>query len=218
MADPDEEHDDGQMPAVIRQQFWSRCYDGTSTYDLMEVTGLGKGSIYKAYGYKHELFLRTFRDYCEGLVAGARKALLAEEAEPSPLKRIEGYLLTTTDQMIRQSPPLGCYLTKVTVDMAAIDEDVAQVAKRAYEEIAGAFEAAVREGQAVGEVDPAKDAKALGHLMLVTIRGIDCLARSGLAAGVLADTARAAISALRTSGDFGTDHITEPPVGIEPTT
>jgi len=190
----DEEH----MLAVIRDQFWSRGYDATSTYDLMEATGLGKGSIYKAYGNKHELFLRTFRDYCEGLAAGARQALSAESG-PSPVKRVEDYLLTVIDDTIRQSPRRGCYLTKVTVDLAAIDEEVAKIAKSAYEEIADALEAAVREGQVVGEVDPAKDAKALGYLMLATIRGIDCLARSGMADGILTDTVRAALLALRTA-------------------
>ena len=192
------EFDEDEMLAVIRDQFWSRGYDGTSTYDLMEATGLGKGSIYKAYGNKHELFLRTFRDYCEGLAAGARQALSAE-SELSPVKRVEAYLLGITDHTTRQSPRLGCYLTKVTVDLAAMDDEVAKIAKATYQEIAGAFEAAVREGQAVGEVDPDKDAKALGYLMTATIRGIDCLARSGMAGSILVATARAALSALRTA-------------------
>ncbi|MGW5475073.1 TetR/AcrR family transcriptional regulator [Streptomyces sp. NPDC004008] len=192
------EFDEEHMLAVIRDQFWSRGYDGTSTYDLMEATGLGKGSIYKAYGSKHELFLRTFRDYCEGLAAGARQALSAESGL-SPVRRVEDYLLGVIDGTFLRSPRRGCYLTKVTVDLAAIDEEVAKIAKSAYEEIAGALEAAVREGQAAGEVDPGKDARALGCLMLATIRGIDCLARSGMADSVLRDTAHAALSTLRTA-------------------
>src|SRR5437667_182856 len=68
--------DEDRMLAVIRDQFWSQGYEGTSTYDLMAATGLGKGSIYKAYGNKHELYLRTFTDYCDGIVADARGYLM----------------------------------------------------------------------------------------------------------------------------------------------
>src|SRR5579859_6066338 len=125
-----------QTLAVIRDQFWSRGYEGTSTYDLMEATGLGKGSLYKAYGNKHELYLRTFDDYCETIVAEARDRL-APEAGSSPLERIEAYLLDITGLMIAQSPHVGCYLTKATVDLAATDDAVAKIAKDAYESIAG---------------------------------------------------------------------------------
>src|SRR6266567_8398489 len=81
-----------ERPAVmgtLQPQFWSGGYEGTSTYDLMEATGLGKGSLYKAYGSKHELYLRTFDDYCQRIVAEARQSL-APAAGASPLERIEG--------------------------------------------------------------------------------------------------------------------------------
>ncbi len=29
---------------VVRDRFWTTGFDGTSTYDLMEATGLGKGT------------------------------------------------------------------------------------------------------------------------------------------------------------------------------
>nr|WSY48922.1 TetR/AcrR family transcriptional regulator [Streptomyces sp. NBC_00886] len=185
-----------QMLTVIREQFWSHGYEGTSTYDLMAATGLGKGSIYKAYGNKHELYLRTFDDYCGGLVAEARQAL-APEAGGAPLERIEGYLLAVTGRMTLQAPPVGCYLTKATVDLAAADEAVAKIAKDAYENIAGAIESAVREAQSVGEVGMEKDAKGLGYLLVSVVRGVDCLSRTGVAADVLTATTQAALAALR---------------------
>jgi len=187
--------DEQQMLAVIRDQFWSRGYDGTSTYDLMAATGLGKGSIYHAYGNKHELFLRTFEDYCAGLVAGARAAL-SVQAGPSPVKRIETYLLGIAAELTGQSPPIGCYLTKATVDLAAIDSATAAIAKRAYEDLAGAFESAIREAQAAGEADAEASAAALGYLMLAVIHGMDCLARAGVPGSVVTGTVHAALRAL----------------------
>src|SRR5258706_6863080 len=150
------EFDTGEMLTIIREQFWSRGYEGTSTYDLMEVTGLGKGSIYKAYGNKHDLYLRTFTDYCQDTVGAARKALSTPAR--SSAKRIEIYLLDLANTFTRQLPRIGCYLTKATVDLAANDDAVAAIAKRAYEDIGAAFEATIREGQAAGEVDAQADA------------------------------------------------------------
>ncbi|WP_217559267.1 TetR/AcrR family transcriptional regulator [Streptomyces sp. GbtcB6] len=188
--------DEGEMLAVIRDQFWSRGYEGTSTYDLMAATGLGKGSIYKAYGNKHELYLHTFDDYCKTLVAEARQAL-APEAGGTPLERIGHYLMDITGQMSRQSPPDGCYLTKATVDQAAADGAVAKIARDAYENIAGAFESAVREAQSAGEVAADRDARGFGYLLLSVLRGVDCLSRTGVTTDILTATAQAALTSLR---------------------
>src|SRR5258706_11453962 len=167
--------DEDRMLAVIRDQFWSQGYEGTSTYDLMAATGLGKGSIYKAYGNNHELYLSTFSDYCDGIVAEARQALSAA-GSLTAVQRVEAYLLDLASQFSQQSPPIGCYLTKATVDLAAADASVAAIAKHTYESIAGAFASAIREAQATGEADADLDADALGDPMLAVIRGMDCLA------------------------------------------
>jgi AcrR family transcriptional regulator len=189
------EFDEHRMLAVIRDQFWSQGYEGTSTYDLMAATGLGKGSIYMAYGNKHELYLRTFAEYCDGIVGEAQQALSAA-AGGTAVRRVEAYLLGLASQFSRQSPPIGCYLTKVTVDLAAADAAVAAIAKRTHESIAGAFTSAIREAQATGEVDADTNADALGYLMLTVIRGIDCLARAGTDGDTLTATVHAALGAL----------------------
>ena len=44
----------------LRDEFWERGYAATSLDDLMKATGLGKGSLYLAFGDKHQLFLEVF--------------------------------------------------------------------------------------------------------------------------------------------------------------
>jgi TetR/AcrR family transcriptional repressor of nem operon len=46
---------------AARDQFWSAGYAGTSLEDLTEATGLGRGSLYGAFGDKHALYLRALR-------------------------------------------------------------------------------------------------------------------------------------------------------------
>jgi len=187
--------DEATVLETIRGRFWAQGYEGTSTYDLMDATGLGKGSIYKAFGNKHELYLRTFSDYCDELVAGAELALGGTEGD-SPRARISEFLVGLAHEFGAESPRRGCFLTKATVDLAGFDSSVAEVAKRAFERIAGAFASAVRDAQAAGEVDPDADAETLGYLMLTVIRGIDTIARSGLDESTLVGVAETAVAML----------------------
>jgi AcrR family transcriptional regulator len=65
----------------------------------MEATGLGKGSIYKAFGNKHALYVRVFSDYCQDLVAQAREELRdgPHAVLTSPMARLERYVVSLAD-------------------------------------------------------------------------------------------------------------------------
>lgn len=45
--------------------FWSKGYENTSMKDLMDATGLLKGSIYNTFGSKEKLFLKCLNIYGE---------------------------------------------------------------------------------------------------------------------------------------------------------
>ena len=61
---------EGDVVAAARDEFWTRGYAATSVDDLTAATGLGKGSLYGAFGDKHGLYLRALDDYIAGLNAG----------------------------------------------------------------------------------------------------------------------------------------------------
>jgi AcrR family transcriptional regulator len=178
---------------AARDYFWDAGYEGTSTYDLMHVMGLGKGSIYKAFGNKHDLYMRVFSDYCRDLVSQAHQMLTAETG--SPLRRLEAYLVSLAHLFGSESPRRGCFLTNATADLAGKDPAVAEESKRAFDGIAAELASAVRAAQAAGEVGPEADAPEWGYLMLSVIRGIDSLARAGIEEPILT---RTALTALRT--------------------
>jgi AcrR family transcriptional regulator len=185
---------EAEVLEMARDLFWATGYDGTSTYDLMESTGLGKGSLYKAFGNKHDLYMRVFSDYCRQLVAAAREAL--QDTNLPSLSRIEHYLVSVAESFGTESPRRGCFLTKATVDLAGLDKAVADTARRAYSDIAAAFAASVRTAQSSGEIDGNADPDALGYLLVAVVRGIDCLAKAGVDSDILTSTARNAVAVL----------------------
>ncbi|WP_369265098.1 TetR/AcrR family transcriptional regulator [Streptomyces sp. R35] len=60
---------------AARDQFWSVGYNGTSIDDLSAATGLGRGSLYGAFGDKHALFLRALDSYNSDALGAWRTAL-----------------------------------------------------------------------------------------------------------------------------------------------
>ncbi|PBD02099.1 TetR family transcriptional regulator [Streptomyces sp. Ag82_O1-15] len=188
--------DEDAVLNVVRDQFWTTGFAGTSTYDLMEATGLGKGSIYKAFGNKHDLYVRVFSDYCRDLVAQAREQLQGgpKAVLPSPMARLEHYLVSLAGAFAGESPHRGCFLTKVTADRAGEDEEVAQTARRTFDDLAGALAGAIRDAQDAGEVADHVDSSALGYLLLSVIRGIDSIAKADVDATTLEQAARSAVA------------------------
>ena len=72
--------DEGEVLRAARDQFWSTGYAAARVDDIAAATGLGKGSLYGAFGDKHQLFLRTFDDHCAGLIEAVRRALDGPDA------------------------------------------------------------------------------------------------------------------------------------------
>ncbi|MGW0995677.1 TetR/AcrR family transcriptional regulator [Streptomyces sp. NPDC002523] len=199
--------DEAAVLDVVRDQFWTTGFAGTSTYDLMEATGLGKGSIYKAFGNKHDLYVRVFSDYCEDLLAQAREQLQGgpEAVLTSPMARLERYLVTLAKTFADESPHRGCFLTKVTADRAGEDEKVAQTARRAFDDLADVFAATIHDAQDAGEVADHVDSSALGYVLLSVIRGIDSIAKADVDGATLERTVRSALALIPRAGSSHTE-------------
>src|ERR671910_2905737 len=99
MARPREFDIDEALDAAMGA-FWVRGYEATSLADLMQVMGLQKGSIYKAFGDKHALFLSALQRYLDQMYAAQRQALANAT---SPRATIQAWL----DRLIEGAPAEG---------------------------------------------------------------------------------------------------------------
>jgi len=174
MARP-REFDEEQVVRAARDRFWDAGYAATSMTDLAQATGLGKTSLYGAFGDKHALFMRIFDEYSEGAVADAHAKL--DGPDDGAFERIRAYLLE--DAHGAAGNPRGCLLARGTSELAGVDEDVADRSRRAYEQLSAVLAGAVEGAQRAGHIDPAADPRALGDLTLAVHRGIEALGRGG---------------------------------------
>src|SRR5690606_26441621 len=91
MGRPREFDPDAALDAAMAA-FWDRGYEATSMADLMAVMGLQKGSIYKAFGDKRQLYLAALRRYLERASQQIADRL---RASPTALGALEEWLASS---------------------------------------------------------------------------------------------------------------------------
>jgi TetR/AcrR family transcriptional repressor of nem operon len=185
------EFDETQVLREAQSQFRHKGYAGTSVADLTEATRLGKGSLYGAFGDKHQLFLRVLDDYSEGSVVAVRDAL---SGDGLAIDRLRSYLLAMADGSARD--PDGCLLANSTAELAGQDEEVAAKVGATFAALGALIEAAVREAQAEGDIDPDADARAVGGMLLAVARGMEALGKGGASRRSLRRTAEQTLAVL----------------------
>ena len=191
MARP-REFDEAGVLRAAREQFSSTGYAGTSMDAVAEATGLGKGSLYGAFGGKRELFRLVFDDYCTASVEQTRRAFDGpdEEAFARLAAHVRAIAAATAADVVHR----GCLLAKGAAELAEHDPVVAARSLRTFDELeqilAADIEACRRHGDLSAEADP----RALALLLLAVLRGIEALGKAGkdeAALYTIADTALA---------------------------
>jgi AcrR family transcriptional regulator len=183
--------DEATVLDAAREQFRAGGYAATSVAELTAATGLGKGSLYGAFGDKHQLYLDAFDTYCDRAVAGLREAL---EAPPWKLTLQLRKTMQAAAEPDAQGRP--CMLAQASAELGSSDPAVAERAGRAFAQIREAFEDTIRKLQQVGQLDPAADAVELAEYLLVVQRGMEALSNTGADPEQLRRAAARAVDAL----------------------
>lgn len=179
--------DEDTVVGAARDRFRASGYAATSLDDLVEATGLAKGSLYNAFGDKHSLYLRAFENYCAGAVAGFAAQL--DGPDDTAAERLHRLVRDAANHPgSPAAPPVSCFLAKATAERAALDQQVAAVAQRTFQRLEDLLE------QSVSVALPhARDPRATARHVLVALRGFDALAAAGVDRSVLADAAESLI-------------------------
>jgi TetR/AcrR family transcriptional regulator, transcriptional repressor for nem operon len=187
--------DEAGVLEAVGQKFRDSGYAATSLDEIMRASGLGKGSLYGAFGNKHSIFLRTFDAYCAEVTTGLGQ-VLAGPAE-SAFTRLSSVILGSADASAEPAVRRACFLAKTTAELAGSDPEVAAKARSAFRSLADSLTACIGQAQDAGDIDGAADPAALGNFVLAVLRGNEALAESRIDPQVLHDAATTAIAALR---------------------
>lgn len=187
------EFDEDRVVLAIRDEFWDKGYAATSMDDLLRVSGLGKGSLYGAFGDKRSLFLRVLRDYDDANLRMLRERLASAERG---IDVVREFVLGPAGDPTGAAARRGCLLANTNAELAASTPDVAAEARRTYEGVTAVLAAALERAQREGDLDPGVDAGTVAGTVLATQLGIVALGRTGMDPGTLGATARSALARL----------------------
>ncbi|WP_203835545.1 TetR/AcrR family transcriptional regulator [Winogradskya humida] len=185
--------DEESVLTAARDQFWTTGYAGTSMDAIAAATGLGKGSLYGAFGGKRELFHRVFGDHCDEAIQLANRRLSG--ADEQALERLTAYLM---DHAAFSSDPRhrGCLLAKTTAELTEHDEVVSARSLGAFQAVQQAITADLEACQRNGDIDPAADPRQLAALLLAVHRGIEALGKAGTDESTLRNITETALAGL----------------------
>ncbi|MCX5238788.1 TetR/AcrR family transcriptional regulator [Streptomyces prunicolor] len=186
--------DEGEVLRAARDQFWSIGYAAARVDDIAAATGLGKGSLYGAFGDKRQLFLRTFDDHCAELVDAVRRALDGPDA--GALERLRAHVLAVADATASDVCRRGCLLAKGTAELSGQDPAVEATARRTFAAIEELLASCVAGAQRAGDIKQDEDPARLAGLLLAVLRGIEALGKGGSSPDSLRSIAETALAVL----------------------
>lgn len=155
--------------------FWARGYEATSMQDLVDVTGVNRGSLYATYGDKRDLFIASLHRYGDRMC----KELLAElENRLGPRDAIQRLFGIFVEQAISGEENRGCFLTNTALELAAHDVEVGGIVAHAQTEIEAFFLRMIEKGKERGEIAAAIHSSPTAQGLLAALIGLVVLSRS----------------------------------------
>ncbi|WP_020671415.1 TetR/AcrR family transcriptional regulator [Amycolatopsis nigrescens] len=173
--------------------FWTNGYANTTPQQLVDALGIGRGSLYHAFGSKHELYELALRRYYERETVRLIEVLDG----PGPARdRLRAALELVIEAALGDRERRGCMAANAAVEFAGSDEAVGNLVRRTFDRQEAAFRSTIEEGVRAGEIDRDRDPAALAAFLLTTINGIRVLAKGDPDPRRLAGLADTALRAL----------------------
>jgi TetR/AcrR family transcriptional repressor of nem operon len=174
--------------------FWRRGYEATSVNDLVDELGVGKASLYAAFGPKHQLYLTALQRYVER----ASTRIIAElGSDGSPLDAIRAFVGRYVNEALEQGE-LGCLVVNAAVELMPSDTEVARLVERSWDTIEVALTVTLTRAVAEGELPQGCDPAALAAFLLTFLQGIRVIGKRRDNAVRLRAAAATALRALGT--------------------
>ena len=169
---------DSALDAIV-EAFWHGGYKGTSVEDLMAATGLHKGSLYKAFGGKHDMFVQSLGRYVAKIEAFHRESF-AEDG--SPRERLRRWFLRSADLCGGEGHFQGCLAINTITEMETMDPEIRSVLMGYYERMLILIAETISEGKAAGEFREDLDPMAAAQALFMQMGGFQVTIKAGIPA------------------------------------
>ncbi len=167
MARPREFDIDQALEAAMNA-FWTKGYTATSMADLMEAMSLQKGSIYKAFGNKHQLFLAALQHYLSSAFFSLKSRM--DQAE-NPVESLKIFLHGAVETC-KLHPNKGCFALNTVIELGPHDPETSTCVEKHFANIRTLVGELVARGQQAGLIRQDTPASDIAEYLITVQLGI----------------------------------------------
>ena len=176
MARP-REFDEAEVLAKAMDVFWTHGYDPTSITDLMDATGLAKGSLYKGFGDKKHLFAFALDAYLADANSRLAECDASSETGREALEQVfAGVVAMSTGSGVRR----GCLSVNSAIELGPHDSTVRNRLRRNTRQKEDTFATIISRGIADGSLRKDLDPQAAARCITTMTNGLQVRGKLGL--------------------------------------
>jgi len=177
------------------QLFWAKGYESTSMTELLETMDIGRSSFYQSFGSKQQVFLLSLQRYRDQLVARLRQSL---DDAASGWCFLEATLVSVGVGTAADNGRRGCLVFNAAAEIDGSDGDITARVRASIDAFTEVFTDAARRAQREGDIPEERDPALVGHQAVMTMCGLQTLAKAGVDGSALVELARTTASGMRT--------------------
>ena len=168
-------YDETYVLEAAMRAFWAQGYAATSINDLVNVTGINRGSIYAAFDGKHRLFLRELEHYDQ-----IHRAEFLQQLQDSypPREAIVRAFEAAAGIPRNKTQPRGCLLVNTALELSPHDPEVRRLVNRSLDAVKAFFRDRLEAAKQEQPVDDAMDPQSQAETLLGLFLGLRVLNRS----------------------------------------
>ena len=193
MARP-KEFDESLVLERALETFWAQGYERTSISDLEATTGLGRQSLYNAFGDKHSLYLRVLDRYTAEVGDLIADTLLSP---PGGAPAIRAYLEAQIAFLTAPAPTRkSCLVVNAVQEFGGQDPAVRTRCHGSIRSLTSALGHALRAGVSAGTLPHDLDIDGTARMLQAHSYGLAVLAKDGASAAELRSATDALLRSL----------------------
>lgn len=173
MARP-REFDTNEALTAAMHSFWEHGYESTSVSDLLEAMHLQKGSLYKAFGSKHELFIDSLRIYINEMKETTVSLLMSQS---TPTAAIRAWVEQKSELCRTDECGKGCLFMNTLIELASEDNEVRTLLLEYLQGMMSFMVGIIEKGQKAGEFRDDIPAEQLAGLLAIHASGLYVIGR-----------------------------------------
>ncbi|MGO3891586.1 MAG: TetR/AcrR family transcriptional regulator [Paenalcaligenes sp.] len=169
------EYDEAAVINAAMDVFWENGYEASSTQVLCERTGLGKGSLYHAFGSKQKLYEQALAHYQELGITAQTQIL---NGPGTAKQRLQALMQWGIEGDMDASQPRGCMAMFSVMERSSKDPVIDSINRAYVVRLEAALCRVIATGQERGELATDQPASSVARGVLASYYGLRLLGQS----------------------------------------